>query len=115
MHMKRTIASKRVFNLLEPSFFSMCLVLLVILTHCVEDDIVPAEKAQQRVSASYEARRADCKTQSGVLLLVPHDVKNSDVIACESALLTARCPILEAPPLCLYLLVAPAPKDLDGI
>lgn len=83
--------------------------------HCSRtDNVIRAWDAQVRVNAAYFAKIEQCKQPAGLLLLVPNDVQESDVLVCEGELLNAACPLTRIPPSCFLLFFKKAPKpDVD--
>ena len=91
------------------------LLFLCLLTFCNRtDNVVPAGDAQLRVNAAYFAKVEQCDQGADLLLFVPFDVQEPNLLACEIELLASGCPFTAIPLSCFLLLFTPAPgNDVD--
>ena len=92
------------------------LLLLTVLVgtgaRCLSDNTVDAWSAQQRVNTSYFAKLSQCEqTTPYFFILVPFDVYESDLLACEADLLASACPLNFIPGNCILLAFKKASKD----
>ena len=93
--------------------------LAAMFQSCVNDNLVPVKKAQKRVLLAQQAGMNRCDGDPPVewIVVLSRDVRSSELLECENALLTMSCPPPSGvPPYCLYIMVvAPGARDIDGI